>query len=226
MSHQGNTSNALEALLAASREVPREMLLPGNEPVAASDRLATMALDRAAVALLSRVLTYRVPPGPPIIQLSVCVAGAKAIMVAAPLARACAVLVGRTLQLTADEPRSALFRNAINSDPLPDAFLPGLYHKHIDTRNADLLYGPARAEAMAALARPFRILIADTSGSYATTALAMAPLCTCTILVVEAGVTPLAAIRTMMVSMKTAGGRVVGTVLAAAPREQHAGPAS
>jgi hypothetical protein len=116
----------------------------------------------------------------------------------------------------------ACFGDKIDSGPLPDAFLPRLYHKHIGTTDTDLLYRSARAEALCALARPFRFLVVDMSGCCAAIALALAPLCTCTILVVEAGLTPLAAIRSTAASMSAAGGRVVGTVLTAAPRERHA----
>jgi Mrp family chromosome partitioning ATPase len=120
------------------------------------------------------------------------------------------------------ERRRAVSPDETRPGPLPDAFLPRLYHKHVGPEDYDLLYGPARAEALAALARPFRYLLIDMSGGDPAIALAVAPLCTCTVLVVEAGVTPLAAIRDTLASMAISGGRVVGTVLTAAPRKHRA----
>ncbi len=226
MTHPGGARNALEALLAASREAPREMHRSARDQstVAAFDRRPTTALDRPAVALLARLLAYRDSAGPQVIQLSVCVAGAQAVMVTAPLARACSVLVGRTLHVSMDERCRVVTPQNIDAGPLPDAFLPRLYHTHVGPTDYDLLYGPARAEALAALARPFRFLVIDTSGCCPATALTVAALCTCTVLVVEAGVTPLAAIRATASSTALAGGRVVGTVLSATSRNPHARP--
>jgi hypothetical protein len=103
-------------------------------------------------------------------------------------------------------------------EPLPDAFMTRLYHHRIGctAADSDFLFGEAKEQALAALAGPFRILIVNAPEPSNGATLALAPLCSCTVLVVRAGITPLAAIKAAAALVNSAGGRVAGTVLAVA----------
>jgi hypothetical protein len=215
LTYQGNPRNALEAVLAASR-VER----PAADPQAILKNVPTkpaatqVAVDRAAISLLARLLTYRPVQGPPILQIAAC-ADEPPAHVAATLARTCAVVAGRTLFVTVEPPQAGLFLPPSMAGPLPDAFLAGLYHYRIGTAasDTDLLYGPLRQQAIAALINPFRIVVIRAPGPASGATLALAPLCHCTVLVVRAGITPLADIKAAAAAIAGAGGRLAGTVL-------------
>jgi hypothetical protein len=181
-----------------------------------------VAVDRAAVSLLARVLAYRPSQGPPIIQIAACCLAERPALVATSLAQTCAVLVGRTLLLEIDQQQAGLFVPPDSSGPLPDAFLTGLYHYRIGgaVADAELLYGAMRTQALAALASPFRFLVVAAPGPAHGATLALAPLCSGTVLVVNAGVTAIAAINGAAASIHQAGGRVIGTVLAGVARKR------
>lgn len=224
MTYQGSPRNALEALLAASRRdapLVRPPAPPGPSATAQACPPAPVAVDRAAVGLLARVLAYRPVHGPPIIQLIGCATGERAGAIAASLARTCAVLVGRTLMVEVDPPETSPFMLAAQVEPLPDTFMTRLYHHRIGytAADADFLFGEAKAQALAALAGPFRILIVDAPEPSHGATLALAPLCSCTVLVVQSGITPLASVRAAAAAVRDAGGRVAGTVLAGVPHK-------
>jgi hypothetical protein len=216
LTYQGNPRNALEAVLAASR-AGRPAAVPSVATPHARTKPAPtqVAVDRAAVSLLARLLTYRPAQGPPIFQIVGC-ADESPAQVAAILARTCAVLAGRTLLVTVEAPHAGLFLPPAMAGPLPDAFLAGLHHYRIGTAasDTDLLYGPQRQQAIAALINPFRIVVVQAPGPAVGATLALAPLCHCTVLVVHAGVTPVAKIKSAAVAIAEAGGRLAGTVLA------------
>jgi hypothetical protein len=217
LTYQANPRNVLEAVLAAGRAVPS-----AADGADRSDQVSApisprpkVAVDRAAAALLARLLSHRPACGPQIILVSGCIVTKQPSMVAGALARAGAVLVGRTLMLEFDRQAPGLFAPPPSAGPLPDAFLAGLYHYRIGSSAADanLVYGPMRAQALAALANPFRIVVIEASGPCSGASLALAPLSSCTILVVQAGLTQIGAIRNAAAAVTEAGGRVVGTVL-------------
>jgi hypothetical protein len=219
LTYQGNPRDALEAVVSASRGAQPAARDTCPAPAHPAAPRARVAVDRAAVALLARVLAYRPAHGPPIVQLAACAPGENPVQVTAALAKACAVLVGRTLLVELDAESTGLFdAGSARQGPLPDAFLPGLYHFRIGTSagDAELLYGPARAAAWASVASPFRILVMQAGNPASGATLAVAPLCCCTVLAVQAGRTPLAAIRNAHAALMAAGGRVVGTVLVGA----------
>jgi hypothetical protein len=217
LTRQANPRNALEAMLAVSHAPPpagRVANCRGGLGAPAPPR-AKVAVDRAAAGLLARILAYRPAQGPPIILLVGCAATQRPSIVAAVLSHACAVLVGRTLMVEIDQQSSGLLSPLPTRGPLPDAFLAGLYHYRIGSSAADvdLLYGPARAQALATLAGPFRILVIESPGTCGGASLALAPVCSCTVLVVQAGRTEIGAIQAAAAAVSEAGGRLVGTVL-------------
>jgi hypothetical protein len=213
-----NPRSALEAVLAASRAgcAPRDRPLAGTSIAAPriAEQKVLPRVDRAAVALLGRLLILKPPVGTPIFQLAACLAGEQVADVAAALAQAAAVLVGRTLLVRGDAPLIGRFHPAIRADkPLSDAFLPGLYHFGMDAGAATgaLLDGAARAEGLVAIASQFRVVVVESCDC--TASIALAPLCTGTVLVVRAGRTPVAAVRAAAAWIEAAGGQVLGTVL-------------
>jgi hypothetical protein len=121
-----------------------------------------------------------------------------------------------------DRKSRGLFEPQPAAGPLPNAFLVGLYHYRIGSSaaDADLLYGPVRTQALATLANPFRILVIEAPGPCSGASLALAPLCNCTVLVVQAGITQIGAIKKAVAAVTEAGGRVVGTVLEGAARNR------
>ena len=215
MTYQGNPRNALEAVLAASRAERPAAASAASTNVRTKPATTQVAVDRAAVSLLARLLAYRPTQGPPLFQIAAC-SDEPPAHVAATLARTCAVLAGRTLFVSVEPPHAGLFLPPSMAGPLPDAFLAGLYHYRIGTAasDTDLLYGPLRQQAIAALINPFRIVVVQAPGPASGATLALAPLCHCTVLVVRAGITPLADIKSAAAAITDAGGRLAGTVLA------------
>jgi hypothetical protein len=212
LTHQGNPRNALEAVLAASRSERPAATPPTGAPQARTKQAAPqIAVDRAA--------------GPPIFQIAACSDEAPA-HVAATLARTCAVVAGRTLFISVEPPHAGLFLPPSMAGPLPDAFLAGLYHYRLGTAasDTDLLYGPLRQQALAALISPFRIVVIQAPGPASGATLALAPLCHCTVLTVLAGITPLSDIKSAAAAIAEAGGRLAGTVLAGGRRDRQAIP--
>jgi hypothetical protein len=226
LTYQGNPRNALEAVLAASRAEQPAAAPPTAPPrVQTKPAAAQTAVDRAAVSLLARLLPYRPAQGPPIFQIAACCDEAPA-HVAATLARTCAVLAGRTLFIGVEPPHAGLFLPPSMAGPLSDAFLAGLYHYRIGTAasDTDLLYGPLRQQALAALISPYRIVVIQAPGPAIGATLALAPLCHCTVLVVQAGITPLAEIKAAAAAIADAGGRLAGTVLAGGRQKRQTIP--
>jgi hypothetical protein len=171
-------------------------------------------VDRAAVALLGRLLVVRPHNETPIYQLAACSAGEDAADVAAGLAHAAAVLIGRTLHIRSYAPLTGRLHLAIPADkPLSDAFLPGLYHFRMDAGVAigALLDGVIGPKGLAAIASQFRVVVVESCDCAAS--MALASVCTGTVLVVRAGCTPVAAVRAAAAWIEAAGGQVLGTVL-------------
>ena len=225
MTAAANPRSALEAVLAASRA---GCAIPDRSSAGAAIAAPRVAepkvlasVDRAAVGLLGRLLMLGPPKGTPIYQFVACSAGENAADVAAELAYAAAVLVGRTLLIRSDAPLTGRFHPAIQADrPLSDAFLPGLYHFRMDAGivTGAVLNGAARPERLAAMASEFRIVVVESCDCVAS--MALAPECTGTVLVVRAGRTSVAAVRAAAAWIEAAGGQILGTVLsgAAAPK--------
>jgi hypothetical protein len=157
---------------------------------------------------------------------------AAATAIAFGTAQAAASLLGRALLLDARldhdaQTRPSAAQSASNAahgqaagTPIPDAFVPRLYHRALSHRSADaaMLFGQSRRDVLRALAAPFRLVIIDApSPACGPAATALAPFCQCSILVVGAGQSSRAAVRETASRIADAGGRVIGTVLAGAP---------
>jgi hypothetical protein len=216
-----NPRRALEAVLSASRAGCALSDRSSARAVIAAPRLSEAkvlaSVDRAAVGLLGRLLMLRPPKGTPIYQFAACSAGENAADVAAALAYAAAVLVGRTLLIRSNAPLTGRVHPAIQADrPLSDAFLPGLYHFKMDAgiETCALLNAAARPEGLAAMASQFRVVVVESCDCAASVALA--PECTGTVLVVRAGRTSVAAARAAAAWIEAAGGQILGTVLCGA----------
>jgi hypothetical protein len=170
-------------------------------------------------ALLARVMA-QIPPGgqrPVSVQFLPCCATERVGGIANSLAGAASVLLGRTLLLDAHAHERPTDDADLHQGPLPDAFLPGLYHRRIGAvrSGSAALFAPDVLAAHAAEARQFRFIVVDSpASSMGGVALALAPRCAGSVLVVLAGVTRLATVRAAAADVKFAGGRLLGTVLA------------
>jgi len=152
--------------------------------------------------------------GTPIYQFTACSVKDDVTDIPAGLAHAAAVLVGRTLLLRTDAPLSGRFQPmSAARKPLSDAFLPGLFHFRMDAGVAAgaIQDGVERPEGLDALASKFRLIVVDSADFGAS--IALAPLCTGTVLVVLAGRTQVAAVRSVAAYIESVGGRILGTVL-------------
>jgi hypothetical protein len=180
--------------------------------------------DPRHAALLSRLLALSAQNAAPCIMFIACDGSDRASVPAMGTAQAAASLLGRSLLLDAWLGRRAGASHAPPDQPygtpIPDAFMPRLYHRQLSHQAADiaLLFGNARAEALAVLAAPFRyVAIEAPPPGTGPAANALAPLCLGTVLVVTAGQCGLDAIRNTASQITAAGGRIIGSVLADAP---------
>lgn len=216
--------SALQALLVASRAdgpgaVPNT--LPPTAPRAASAICAGQAaadVEPGAASLLARLIS-QLPSGgqrPLSVQFLPCCPRDNAGGIARTIACAATVMLGRTLLLDAlTHPPFALAAD-LHRGPIPDVFLPGLYHRQIGaacsgfaaTRPPDLLAGETAETGL------FRFIVLDSPApSVGGPALAFAPLCSGSVLVVLAGVTRLAAVRAAASDLTASGAHLLGTIL-------------
>jgi hypothetical protein len=160
----------------------------------------------------------RLSTGTPIYQLASCSVDDDVSDLATGLAQASAVLVGRTLFVRIEAPLLGRLHPALPTNgPILDAFLPRLHHFRIDAGVAAgmLPDGPARQDRLVTLASQFRLIVVASTDC--ATSMALAPLCTGTVLVVRAGRTQLASVRATAAGIVASGGRILGTVLGMAP---------
>ena len=142
--------------------------------------------------------------------------------VAYGLARASAAGLGRTLLTRTGGPpgRAAGVRPAgltrINR-VIPDADVERLFHFDTGDYGAGGLAVARGCEPALLAVEPFRMVILPENSCAAGAALAEAPFCTGTILVVQAGVTQQAQVRQAIRAVARAGGHVLGTILATPP---------
>jgi hypothetical protein len=178
-------------------------------------------VDPGYATLLSRILALSSPGGTHCVQFVACGATGCATGVALAAARAGASILGRSLLINARlELDADNVPDGTGGAPVPDAFVPQLYHHRLARRPVDiaLLFGGARRSALNTLITPFRFVAIDTPPpNAAPSASALAPLCIGSVLVVRAGVTTRAAIREVAQHLTGAGGKIIGTVLDHAP---------
>jgi hypothetical protein len=198
---------ALQAAIDASRTVATSTARPAY--TASRQPPAFRDTDAAAGSLLWRIRTKISVAAPAVVQFSPCSVDGTSAAVAHAFARAAAAAIGRTLLINA--------REAATPGPLPDAYIPRLYHQSI---SGDLLFGLLAPQPGAATVAGgmFNVIVLDQSSPLAGGgACVTAPLCTGTILVVEAGATDLAAIKSAVGRIASLGGTILGAVLAGVP---------
>jgi hypothetical protein len=227
LTHLTDQSAALQALLSASRLEPADparsapsTIVPPKGRRIETRQGAAMVAPRAA-ALLGRLVS-QLPTGgnrPPSIQLLPCCAAEHAGNIASTVACAASVLLGRTLLLDALANGQTAIAADLHQGPMPDAFTPGLYHCRISNgRSSGLVTGLLTAHS--AGAGPFRLIVLNSPGpQIGGVALALAPLCGGSVLVVLAGVTRLATVRAAAAELASVGARLLGTILLNAPTD-------
>lgn len=228
MTDRAHPFQAIEAVIKAGRgggqsAPPQE---PATKPQTAAHAgrpaQAVSPIDLRYATLLSRILAGSPPMVSPAVQFVACGAAGGATAIAFGIARATASLVGRTLLLDARlDPGTAAARS-LAAAPLPDAFVPRLYHHTLQHTPADLalLYSDERREVLAALSRPFRFVAIDAPApASGPAACALAPLCFGTVLVVQAGHDRSTAIAGTARDLAAIGARVIGVVMDNAPAD-------
>jgi hypothetical protein len=171
------------------------------------------SVEAAALALLWRVRGLLTETTPPAVQFVRCpapgAANGSASAVALAFARAAASLWGRALLIAA--------REGLSAGVMPDAFVPRLYHQCLG--GADLYATLLRPDGMARQSGGmFNVVVIDQALTEPCDFAAMtARLCTGSVLVVQAGLSDLAAIQGAIGRIGAMGGTVLGTVLADIP---------
>ncbi len=221
MTHAGKDAGWIDGIMRASRPVGyTEATARKPSPLSGAKAFH----DPRHAALLSRLLAVPCHHAAPCVMFIACDGSDRASALAMGTAQAAASLLGRSLLLDAwltrrdGGPHAAAEQP--HGTPIPDAFMPRLYHRQLTHQAADiaLLFGSVRAEALSVLASPFRyVAIEAPPPGTGPAANALAPLCLGTVLVVTAGACGLDAIRKTSSQISDAGGRVVGSVLVDAP---------
>ncbi len=187
---------------------------PSPEPV-------TVA-NPAARHLLAEIVARLGQADVPVVQVMAACGRSRAAGVSLGLAVASVPGYGRTLLMADDGaqgsdaggPRLA-GRGA--QAVIPDAGVPGLYHRRFDEGLLDRQPTPPSTSRTSA--KSFRmIVLASQSPAACPAGLAHAARCHGTILAVAAGVTSLAELQATARQVQQAGGTVLGTVLYDAPR--------
>lgn len=173
-------------------------------------------LDDPGARLLEQVLVRCRADATPTILLLPC--HGSALLVGGRLAAAAAALLGRTLLADAaggDENSLPAHRLATRRD----ARVPALHHTTISASVIDQIRtGQPIANEFEAISRAFRLVaIVCAAAGASAQALALAPLCSGTLLLVQAGQTRLADVAAAARSVAAAQGVVLGTVLTEAP---------
>jgi uncharacterized protein Veg len=128
-----------------------------------------------------------------------------------------ATQVGRSLLLDASFGRRRENSKAeVSNEPVPDTFVPELYH-YVLEKNALSLIREGRA-LFWNIFLPFQFVAIDSGDAAENpTGMALAPLCSGTILVVRAAASPYAAVKHAHMQIVNSGGNVIGLILEHAP---------
>jgi hypothetical protein len=181
-------------------------------------RQGAAEVEPRTALLLARLISQLPPAGqlPWSVQFLPCCAAEHAGGIARTVACAATVLLGRTLLLDALVHPCSVLAAGLHQAPTPDAFLPGLYHHQISAGWSGFATptAPDFLARQAAETGPFRFIALDSPApSVGGMALALAPLCGGSVLVVLAGITKLAMVRAAASDLTSAGARLLGTVL-------------
>lgn len=199
---------------------------PAAEPAAPLGTASSTFHDPRYAGLLSRLMALPSKAPTPCIMFIACDGSDGATAPAMGTAQAAASLLGRSLLLDARlnriGPAQRARADTPHGTPIPDAFMPRLYHRALSHNASDiaLLFGTARAEALAALASPFRfVAIEAPPPASGPAAAALAPCCGGVVLVVSAGRCCLNAVKSTAAQIIASGGHVVGSILSGAPAD-------
>jgi hypothetical protein len=220
LTYDGNVYATVDRLINSGRLTDHDTsAFEPRTPVA--PRSGDLSVDSRFAALLSRLVAAAPMTGTRCIQFIACGGERRAGSVAFSVAQAAAVILGRTLVLDARLDLAPSSMPASNAQgPVPDAFLPQLYHHRLAQRPGDmtLMFGGARLAALNALIAPFRFVAVDCPPpALGPATSAMAPLCLGSVLVVGAGAGTREAVREAALQVTSAGGKILGTVLDQAP---------
>jgi hypothetical protein len=225
LTNLADPNGVLRALLAASRAEGKraaQSALSTNMPPKAHGieaRQGAAVVAPRTAALLGRVVSQLTAgtPRPLSVQFLPCCVTQRSGSVASTFACAASILLGRTLLFDALPNVQTTFAADLHQGPMPDAFMPGLYHHHIGGgRLGDLAHDLQTAQS--AGAGPFRLIVLNSPApEIGGVALALAPLCGGSVLVVLAGVTRLATVRAAAAELTSAGAHLLGTILLDAP---------
>jgi Mrp family chromosome partitioning ATPase len=193
----------------------------------AADIEAVAQASKGASALLSRVLARTGLDQIPIIQLLPCAPGESATKIALGLSVMAAGTLGRSLLIDATKPETNRPRQSPSQSDeeaplLPtmrDVYVPALHHARLPNGLHDRRRNGQKMNAiLAATSQPFRLLAIDCLPSQdCLDSLAISSHCTCTILVIQAGVTRLSDVMAATRDVAAANGNVLGTVLTHVP---------
>jgi len=201
--------SALQAAFAASGECTENRGAIGSANSFSRHDQDLRGVDVASLNLLSRVRTALDGKAAPVVQFVPCEFGDGRASIAHDFACAAAVALGRTLLI-----------DVVQSQPgelLPDAYVPRLYHQCLSevglySSLSQTAGGSPSAGGM------FRMVVIDQASSLTgDTACVAAPFCTGTVLVIRAGTTKLAGITSMAARIVSAGGLLLGSVIADVP---------
>jgi len=175
-------------------------------------------VEPKAASLLARLISQLPAAGqrPLSVQFLPCCATEHTGGIARTIADAATMLLGRTLLLDALSHPHSLPEADLHQLPIPDAFLPGLYHRQIGAAWSGIALhrAPDLLSSHAADPGRFRFIVLDSPApSIGGPALALAPLCGGSVLVVLAGVTKLAAVRAAATDLRSSGANLLGTIL-------------
>ncbi len=189
----------------------------------AHDDKSEATAEKEAGALLNRVLGRIGLVTTPMIQLMPCIPDERASDIALSLAVAAAANLGRALLIDVTHVAVQTTQAGSAASALMtarDVFVPALHHAHIGPFLLDRRNGNDNIQhTLAAAAKSFRLLVLDCPSAKASPeSLALAHLCSGTVLIVHAGRTRIADVLAASREIESAGGRVLGTVLTQVPQ--------
>jgi hypothetical protein len=222
LNSHGGPASTIDAVIGAGIATDfAPFHLRGGTPC--SGGRSAVPVDPRYAALLSRLLAPSSAGSTQCVQFVACGVQAQATGVALGAARTAASLLGRSLVINARLTLDAdAFPDGMAHAPVPDAFVPRLYHHRLAQRPGDiaLLFGGARRSALTTLVSPFRFVAIDCPPpSAAPSASALAPFCVGAVLVVRAGFSTREAVKEAALHVTSAGGKIIGTVLDDAPAD-------
>ena len=221
MTYLSRPWSAIDAIINAGQIGVPDAAAAGHSTAAKPNVQAEWGVVQSRAAMiLSRIMTETSSPNKPCVQFVACGEHVRASTVAMAASQAAASILGRSLLLNARMEDDGQDDGSHQDGPVPDSFVPGLYHHHIarSAADLDLLFGRNRRGALTNMIAPFQFVAIDSRSPRAVPAgTALAAMCTGTVLVVRAGESSHSAIREAALHITRAGGRIIGSILDEAP---------